>query len=273
MASGCEPIKRRCWYCPSLGLAMLEHTIELRANVELKDNIVAAMPKITGEGYYTCNIRVKYEWKTPRRACCKVFGHVLGECPNNIGVVATKNLKKTSQTPKGIPIGQKSLLMKVSKSNSFDELNSVDNDVELGTNGGSSHLANQEANYSGSSFWNAESSSPGTTLIFEKINKMENLIIDGNVILVDNEGNPLRKVDDDSEDEVALVDNEMASFLAKKDGYGTQSLLEQWKDSHELDDYEYDLYDDDLYEGQEFLEMLQTFCDNLDIKVRGRKKK
>ncbi|GKB74352.1 pyruvate, phosphate dikinase, chloroplastic [Tanacetum coccineum] len=183
-----------------LGLAMLEHTIELRANVELKDNIVAAMPKIIGEGYYTC-------------------------------VVATKNPKKTSQTPKEIPIGQKSLLMKVSKSNSFDELNSVDNDVELGTNGGSSHLASQEANYSGSSFWNAESSSLGTTLIFEKINKMENLIIDRNAILVDNEGNPLRKVDDNSEDEVALVDNEIASFLAKKDGYGTQSLLEEWKDS------------------------------------------
>ncbi|GKC13989.1 hypothetical protein Tco_1010771, partial [Tanacetum coccineum] len=30
--------------------------IELRADVELRDNIVAAMPKITGEGYYTCNI-------------------------------------------------------------------------------------------------------------------------------------------------------------------------------------------------------------------------
>ncbi|GKB39754.1 putative reverse transcriptase domain-containing protein, partial [Tanacetum coccineum] len=56
--------------------------IELRANVELKDNIVAAMPKITREGYYTCNIR-------------------------NIGAGATKNLKNTSQTPKGIPVGQK----------------------------------------------------------------------------------------------------------------------------------------------------------------------
>ncbi|GJZ71827.1 zinc finger, CCHC-type containing protein [Tanacetum coccineum] len=35
--------------------------IELRAEVELKDNIVAAMPKITREGYYTCNIHVEYE--------------------------------------------------------------------------------------------------------------------------------------------------------------------------------------------------------------------
>ncbi|GJR28785.1 putative reverse transcriptase domain-containing protein [Tanacetum coccineum] len=37
--------------------------IELRADVELKDNIVVAMPRIKGDGYYTCNIRVEYEWK------------------------------------------------------------------------------------------------------------------------------------------------------------------------------------------------------------------
>nr|GEZ23478.1 hypothetical protein [Tanacetum cinerariifolium] len=71
--------------------------------------------------------------------------------------------------------------------------------------------------------------------------------------LVDNEGKHLEKVvsscDYDSEDEVTLVDNEMASFLAKNDGYGTQSLLEQWKESYENDDYEYNPYDDDLYEG------------------------
>nr|GEX06692.1 hypothetical protein [Tanacetum cinerariifolium] len=76
-------------------------------------------------------------------------------------------------------------------------------------------------------------------------------------ILVDNEGKPVRKVDDDSEDEVASIDNEMASFLAKDDGFGTQSLLEQWKDSH--DDYEYDPYDDDLYEGQKFRKCFKRF--------------
>ncbi|GJY66716.1 hypothetical protein Tco_0468954 [Tanacetum coccineum] len=37
----------------------------------------------------------------------KVFGHVLEECPKNISAGVTKNFKNTSQTPKGIPIGQK----------------------------------------------------------------------------------------------------------------------------------------------------------------------
>ncbi|GKC43392.1 hypothetical protein Tco_1061114 [Tanacetum coccineum] len=73
---------------------------------------------------------------------------------------------------------------------------------------------------------------------------MENLIIDGKAILVDNDGKPLREADEDSEDEVASVDNDMAKFLAKNDGY-----------------------------GQEIPEMLQAFCDRLDIKVGGRKKK
>nr|GEZ61751.1 hypothetical protein [Tanacetum cinerariifolium] len=45
--------------------------IELHADVELKDNIVMVVPKIKGEGYYTCNIHVEYEWKPPRCACCK----------------------------------------------------------------------------------------------------------------------------------------------------------------------------------------------------------
>nr|GEV30571.1 hypothetical protein [Tanacetum cinerariifolium] len=37
--------------------------IELRADVELKDTIVVATPKLVGEGFYTCTICVEYEWK------------------------------------------------------------------------------------------------------------------------------------------------------------------------------------------------------------------
>ncbi|GKD12998.1 hypothetical protein Tco_1197405, partial [Tanacetum coccineum] len=210
-------------------------------------------------------LRVVYEWKPPRRTCCKVFIYVQEECPKNIGSGETKNLKKTSQTPKGISVGQKigfkptkqgyqpvsknstanisenkkdnaDPTKKVGKSNPFEVLTSVENDAELGTNGGTSNLASQEANSCGSSFWNLDSSSPSTTLIIEKIDKIEKMIIDGKVTLVDDEGKPLEKVnylgDYDSEDEVASVDNEMASFFAKKDGHGTQSMLEKWKESY-----------------------------------------
>ncbi|GKG48212.1 hypothetical protein Tco_0510097, partial [Tanacetum coccineum] len=49
------------WRRPSYARAM----IELRADVELKNNIVAVMPKINEESYYTFNIHVEYEWKPP----------------------------------------------------------------------------------------------------------------------------------------------------------------------------------------------------------------
>ncbi|GJY61827.1 hypothetical protein Tco_0462484 [Tanacetum coccineum] len=140
-------------------------------------------------------------------------------------------------------------IIEVSNSNPFDVLNSVENDADLGTNGGASNLASKKANSSGSSFWNVDSSSISTTPIIEKIDKIERIIIDGKVTLVDDEGKPLTRVDSsgdhDSEDEVASVDNDMANFLASKDvGY-----------------------------GQDILDKIQDICDNSDINVRGRKKK
>nr|GEU40490.1 hypothetical protein [Tanacetum cinerariifolium] len=119
----------------------------------------------------------------------------------------------------------------VSRSNSFDVLNLVENDGVLGTNGGIINLTINEANSNGSSFWNVNSSSLSTTLVIEKINNIKKLVIDGKVTLVDYEGKPLEKIvysrDYDSDDEVASDDNEMVSFLAKKGGYGTQSFLKQ----------------------------------------------
>ncbi|GKD77899.1 hypothetical protein Tco_1340520 [Tanacetum coccineum] len=148
---------------------------------------------------------------------------------------------------------------KVSDSNPFKVLNSVDNDVEIGTNGETSNLDNNGANSSGSSFWNVKNSSTSTTPIMDKIRKFENLIIDGQSILVNEAGNPLKKVeylgDHDSEDEVALVVNDMAHSLAsERTEFGTQSLLEQWRDSYGNGDYDKDQYDDDMYEGQDLSE-------------------
>ncbi|GJR34109.1 hypothetical protein Tco_1209793 [Tanacetum coccineum] len=106
----------------------------------------------------------------------------------------------------------------VSNSNPFDVLNSVDNDDDLGINGGSSNIASNKANSSGSSFCNVGSSSLSTTPIAKKIDKIEKLIMDGQVTLVDDERKPVEKVDyssdHDSENEVASTDNDMANFMA-----------------------------------------------------------
>ncbi|GKC12679.1 proteasome subunit alpha type-5, partial [Tanacetum coccineum] len=259
--------------------------IEFWADVELKDNIVVPMSKIMGEGYYTCNVHVEYEWKPARCSCCKVFGHTQKECPKNIGLGVAKNLKKTSQTSRGVPVGPKVSFKphieyrpipkkptastsgnkkkgvthtnEDSNSNPFDALNSVDNDEELGTNGGTTNLDNNKASSSGSSFMNVENGSTSNTPIIDKIRKFDDLLIDGQAILVDEVGNPLKKVECsgdyyDSEDEVASVHNAMARSLAsERVGFGTQSLLEQGRDSYGNGDYYEDPYDDDMYEGQD----------------------
>nr|GEZ15659.1 hypothetical protein [Tanacetum cinerariifolium] len=111
-------------------------------------------------------------------------------------------------------------------------LNSVEDDVDLGTNSVTSNMASKNVKSSGSSFWNANSNDTRTTHIVEKIDRIERLIIDGKITLMDVDGKPLTRVDSsdnyDSEDEVASVDNDMANFLASKDvGYGTNIVLEE----------------------------------------------
>ncbi|GJR31090.1 hypothetical protein Tco_1107322 [Tanacetum coccineum] len=201
--------------------------------------------------------------------------------PLNSGTYTPKDKGRSQPTNANTSGGKKKdveLPKEVSNSNPFDVLNSVENDDDLGTNGGSSNLASNKADSKGSSFWNVGSSSLSTTPIVEKIDKIEKRIIDGQVTLVDDEGKPMEKVDylgdHDSEDEVASIDNDMANFLASENvGYGNNSLLEQWRDSYGNGDYNFDPYDDDMFEDQDIPDKIQEICNNLDIKVRGSKKK
>ncbi|GKD63680.1 cytokinin dehydrogenase 3-like protein [Tanacetum coccineum] len=236
--------------------------IELRANVELKNNIVVAMPRIREEGHYLCNVHVEYEWKPLRCATCKVFGHIHEECPKNTGAGETKTMKKPSQTSQGVLKGVEPTI-EVSNLNPFDVLNSVDNYVEFGTNGGLI-------------IWEFDS----TTFIGEKIDKIERQIYEGKLRLLDNDGKslvPTGIVESDSEVEVVFDETANLRILTSgKDGsdkgYGTNSLLKQWRDSYPDND-DYDPYDDDMYENHDLSEHLQSICDDLDITVRGRKKK
>ncbi|GJQ89022.1 hypothetical protein Tco_0000161 [Tanacetum coccineum] len=82
------------------------------------------------------------------------------------------------------------------------------------------------------------------TPVIDKIRKFEELLTSGQAILVDEAGNPLKKVefpgDYDSEDE--------------RDSYGNG-------------DYDEDAYDDDMYEGHDLPHEIKAIGDNLDIRV------
>ncbi|GJW33030.1 nucleotide-diphospho-sugar transferase [Tanacetum coccineum] len=244
--------------------------IVLRADMELKENIVVVVPKITREGHYTRNVRVEYEWKPPRCLSCKVFGHIQKECPKNTGSGKKKNVMKPSQASRGVPVGTKIAFkpqyeyrpvtikpntsssgnkkkgveptIEVSNSNPFYVLNSVDNDVEFGTNGGTSNLGNNEATPSGSSFKNIDNDGEFAcnTPIGEKINKIKQQIGKGKLKMLDNDGNPLVPTGIvESDSEVEVVFDETANLripTSGKDqsdkGYDTNSLLEQLRDSY-----------------------------------------
>ncbi|GJT57853.1 cytokinin dehydrogenase 3-like protein [Tanacetum coccineum] len=267
--------------------------IELRADMELKDNIVVALPKITREGHYTCNVHVEYEWKPPRCSSCKVFRHIHEECSKNTDVVEKKTVKKPSQTSRGVPVGLKigfkphkeyqpvlkkstasssgnkkkgaEPTIKVSNSNPFDVLNSVDNDGEFGTNRGTTNLVNNEATSSGSLFMHVDNDGEfaSNTPIGEKIDNIERQICEGKLRLLDNDGNLLVSkgiVESDSEMKVVFDETANLRILTSgKDGsdkgYGTNSLLEQWRDSYPDND-DYDPYDDAMYENHDLTEHL-----------------
>ncbi|GJS55941.1 hypothetical protein Tco_0629303 [Tanacetum coccineum] len=178
--------------------------IELRANVELKDYIVVAMPKIIGEGQYICNNTSVGEKKTLKKPSQTSRSVPVGL---KIGFKPQKEYRPVPKKPIASSSGNKKKgvvpSIDVSNSNPFKVLNSVDNDVELATNGG------------GLLIW-----------------KFGELLTSRKATLVDEASNPLKKVefldDYDSEDEVASVDNDMArSMASERVGFGTQSLLEQ----------------------------------------------
>nr|GEX90181.1 hypothetical protein [Tanacetum cinerariifolium] len=76
-----------------------------------------------------------------------------------------------------------------------------------------------------------------STLLVEKIHRFEQQLLDGECMLVDEDGK-LR---------------------------GTYGDIEQ--------EYDYDPYDGDMYEGQDIPDTIHNICNNLDIMVRGRSKK
>ncbi|GKB01579.1 RNA-directed DNA polymerase, eukaryota, reverse transcriptase zinc-binding domain protein [Tanacetum coccineum] len=81
------------WGMASYAKAM----VELRADVELKNTIVVVVPKFVGEEYTMRTICVEYEWTLPRCSSCRVFGHVLDECPKKSVSGVAEKLKNPRQ--------------------------------------------------------------------------------------------------------------------------------------------------------------------------------
>ncbi|GKG21619.1 hypothetical protein Tco_0384214 [Tanacetum coccineum] len=110
------------------------------------------------------------------------------------------------------------------------------------------------------------SGSLNTTPLAERINKLEIQMLDGKLILMDNNGKPINKVDSDlvnsdSDSDVEVAYNEIAQIMASG-GANDASLYE---------DRHYDIYDTYDIEGLTKQEL--PFCDMMDINLCGRSRR
>ncbi|GJU73276.1 hypothetical protein Tco_1264681, partial [Tanacetum coccineum] len=130
-------------------------------------------------------------WKPPMCSGCKVFGHVLNECPKkivsnvnnprqaarsvlvgpNVSFKSTKPIYRPVSNKNGASTNGKKKQVEVSRqevinTNPFDALNSIKNDDDLGMNGGNSKS-------DGKGLLNLAHGSSNNTPIIDKIDKVE----------------------------------------------------------------------------------------------------
>nr|GEV22651.1 hypothetical protein [Tanacetum cinerariifolium] len=190
--------------------------IELRAHEELKDAIMVAMPILN--------------LNNPSQA---TRGVLVGP---KVSFKSTKQIYKPVSNKNGVSTSGKKKQVEVSRQevnnlNLFDKLNLIENNHELGTNGGNSSSDEK----------GVASSSISTTPIAEMIDKFKRQLIEGKLLLVNDYGKPLPKVvstvNKDSDSEVEEVFDEHTTFMASTclkrrsdSGYGTNSLWKQWEE-------------------------------------------
>ncbi|GJR32996.1 reverse transcriptase domain-containing protein [Tanacetum coccineum] len=262
---------------------------------ELKEEMVIAIPHVEDVGEVLHSARVEYKWKPLRCGMCMIFGHDDMLCPKRVVRKPMNNGfrkdKGKGQTSGADDEGFIEVKKKKSSGNNGDTKN-----FTILVKPKTQYRLKEKQSFEGretlqrrllllvvasgsmATTSGTQEEEQSTTPIVDKINILEKQILEGKLVLVDDDGKPLEKVDYPgdlgNDDVVKPVDNVMATFLASKSigfGYGLKSLLEQWREDNVVDDY--DPYDDDMYEGQEILGKIQTICNNLDITVCGRKKK
>ncbi|GJW20569.1 zinc finger, CCHC-type containing protein [Tanacetum coccineum] len=177
------------------------------------DNLVMSMPNLKGTGYTKETIRVEYEWKPSLCSTCLIFGYSLDICPkaskrvvnkmdkgkggssgaDDEGFVEVKKKKLgAKQSTQGAnqkttpSVGKKNVSTSGNVtfflSNSFEALNvenSISEEVEMGNKASTSGVQEE-----------GQSSTP----LVKKINMFEKQLLEGNCVLVDDDGKPLKRL-------------------------------------------------------------------------------
>ncbi|GKD25630.1 alpha/beta hydrolases superfamily protein [Tanacetum coccineum] len=187
--------------------------VELRVNVELKDTLVVDLHGLD---------------------------HIVNEWLKKIVLDVLKNLKNPRQAVRGVQNGASSSGKKkqtrltrqeVRNSNPFDVLNTIENDDEMSTNRENSKFAGKGANSyvvssaHGTSY--AAFGSPNTTPLATRINDLKRKMLDGKLVLVDDNGSRLKRLIiwlmADSNNKVDDVFNKTVGFITLTSSQFNQS--------------------------------------------------
>ncbi|GJX77204.1 hypothetical protein Tco_0324015 [Tanacetum coccineum] len=140
----------------------------------------------------------------------------------------------------------KSLIGKkvTSSNNLFDALNTIEEGDELRSNGGSSNSGKKVVQEGTGS----ASSSPSNTPLVIKVNDLESKMIEGSLVLLDDNGKPL-KLSKSTLPSSSNVVSKKVDDLVNEDndsevGGGNKSLYEQWRENYGEDPYDDDGFDD-----------------------------
>nr|GEW29731.1 hypothetical protein [Tanacetum cinerariifolium] len=198
--------------------------------------------RLVREDHYRCNFRVEYEWKPPRCSSCKVFGHIHEECPKNTGVGEKKTVKKPSQTSRRVPIGSKMGFKPQSEYRPIPKKS----------------IASSSGNKKKGVESNIEVSNSNP---FDVLNLVDNDVEFGT-----------------NRETTNLVNNRatssVSSFMNVDNSSSGTTIIDK------IEKFKIYLLVDKLFlwtklhlKGNDLSHELQAICDNLDIRVRGRKKK
>ncbi|GJX14846.1 hypothetical protein Tco_0206604 [Tanacetum coccineum] len=265
--------------------------IDIRADWELKEDMVFAIPNLEDDEEVLHMVRVEYEWEPPRCGVCMVFRHddmFSLSLKNLFGKPSLKRIvlvqvvrKKNSEVSKKA----------TSSNNPFDALNTIEEGDELGSNGGSSNSGKKVVQDVASS----TSSNLSNTPLLARINELESKKIEGKLMLLDDDGKPFKPststlpssynviskmvddlVNEDNDSEVEEVYDETTTYKAftgfnvnkaskSGSGEGNKSLYEQWKENHGEDPY-----DDDDFDDPGLTDAQMKFANAFDVNFRGQ---
>ncbi|GJZ08935.1 putative ribonuclease H-like domain-containing protein [Tanacetum coccineum] len=219
--------------------------IKIEAFNDFSDNLVMAMPNLKGTGYTKETICKEYEWKPSHCSTCLIFGHSLDDCLKAPKLVVNKMDKGNG----GSFVADDKGFIEVEKKKSG------------GNNEGNKNFklvlvkpkpqycpklkqSTEGANQKTTHYVGKKNVSTSCNSTFYLSNLFKALNVENSVSEEVETGNKASTYGD-SEDEIESVDNEMESYSASK-----PSGLDM------------DTPDN-----------IQSICDNLDTKVRGRRKK